>query len=484
MKFQKILFVFLLASQIIFAQLTEKSNSKKTDTNLLQPITVTIGGNFIVTGSFTAVATQRLDHFITQVFAEAQANALGNINQIEQKQKVLEELAKFPLRNITLKRFSGEKINIDLLKYRVTGDFISNPYLMNDDVILFPGFDPTTNFVEIDGAVNKPTKFQFVDGDKLTDAILFAGGINSAYENVTTAEISRLHEKGTKEELIKARIDQNPLLKSGDRIKILFDETNKREFKALVLGEVNNPGFTYLTKNGLPIKDVLLKSGGLKPTASLKYAELIRNSNSTDILRKNEIVDNFMKNPKSLEWQLKLYDYRIMKDKFSFLRLSNLTIEDTIFFDIDNQLRIMNDQKFLDFTKIYDDNSSDGNFVIKDGDVILIPEHFNYVYVFGQVPRTGYVPFEIGKDFTHYISKAGGFTESARDLDEVVIIKGDTKNWIVENKSTTSIEPGDFVYIPKKVQRSFSYYLERVGDVAAIVGSVATIILLIIQSGK
>jgi protein involved in polysaccharide export with SLBB domain len=483
MKATKI-FIYLLMAQSLFAQLNDKATSTKKEVDLLQPIIVTIGGNFIVTGSFSAFATQRLDHFITQIFTEAQSNALGNINQLFEKQKVLDELNKFPLRDITLKRYNGEVHKIDLLKYRMTGDFSFNPYLMNDDVILFPGYDPKTNFVEVDGAVNKSLKFQFVEGDKLSDALLFAGGINKAFDNINKAQISRLYDNGSKEKLIDVDLKNDFQLERGDRIKILYDETNRKEFKALVLGEVNRPGYVYLTREGLPIKHVIEKSGGLKQTASLKYSELLRNGSSTEILRKNQIIDEFQKNPQSLEWQLKLYDYKIMKDKFSFLRLSNLSIDDTIFFDIDNQLRIMNDHKYFDFTKIYDENSQESNFQIKDGDVILIPEHFNYVYVFGQVPRFGYTPFEIGKDYKYYVDKVGGKSENARDDDEIVLIKGDTKNWIVEKKENTMIEPGDFIYVPKKIPRTFSYYLERIGDVAAIVGSVATIILLIIQSGK
>ncbi len=478
--FAALLFVF----NSIGAQRTEQMLQKGSDSRLLQPIAVTIGGNFVVTGSFTAFSSQRIDHFITQIFIEAQQKSLASITQIEVLNKINEELMKYPLRDISLRRISGETIKIDLLKYRLTGDFLNNPYLMNDDVIIFPGYDDKTNFVDIMGAVNNPIKFQFVDGDKLSDAILFAGGLNRAYDNLTSAEISRLHEKGDKEEVVTVKISEDFTLQRGDRIKVIYDENNRKEYKALVLGEVNQPGYVYLTQNGLSVKDVLFKSGGLKPTASLKDAKLLRNSDPVEILQRNEIVEQYLKTPQNIEWQIKLYENRMMQEKLSLQRLSNLTVEDTIFFDIDNQLRIMKDHKYLDFTKIYDDSSADSKFNIKDGDVVLIPEQFNYVYVFGQVPKVGYFPFEKGKNYKHYISKAGGFAEYARDDEEIAIIKGTTKNWIVENKDKAELEPGDFVYVPKEIPRTFGFYLSRVGSVASIVGSIATIILLLTQFGK
>jgi protein involved in polysaccharide export with SLBB domain len=486
MKVQKyfLLVTLFFVFQSLNAQRTDQMLQKGSDTRLLQPIAVTIGGNFVVTGSFTAFSSQRIDHFITQIFTEAQQKSIASITQIEVLKKINEELLRYPLRDILLKRVTGETIRIDLLKYRLTGDFTNNPYLMNDDVIIFPGHNDKTNFIDIMGAVNNPIKFQFVDGDKLSDAILFAGGINRAYENITMAEISRLHEKGEKEELITIKISDDFTLQRGDRIKVVYDENNRKEYKALVLGEVNQPGYVYLTQNGLPIKEVLDKSGGLKLLASLKEARLLRNYDALEILQKNEIVEQYLKTPQNIEWQIKFYESKLMQEKLSLQRLSNLTVEDTIFFDIDNQLRIMKDHKYLDFSTIYDDNSADANFLVKDGDLILIPEQFNYIYVFGQVPKVGYFPFEKGKSYKDYISKAGGFADLARDDDEVAIIKGTTKNWIVENKDKTEIEPGDFVYVPKEIPRTFGFYLSRVGSVASIVGSIATIILLLTQFGK
>lgn len=474
----------ILFAVTIYGQNESGMSQQKSNIGLLQPISVTVGGDFIITGSFPAYSTQRLDQFITQLFIQGQKQILGNITQLDVIEKISKEISEYPLRDITLKRMNGSVLKIDLVKFRLTGDFKYNPYLNNDDVIIFPAYDPKTNFVDVSGAVNNPVKFQFVDGDKLSDALLFAGGINKAYDNVTQAQIYRLTEKGTKENIVTVNINDDFTLQRGDRIKVLYDENNKKIFRALVLGEVENPGFVFLKKDGNTLAEVVERARGFTSKVSLKDARLLRNSSPEDIIEKNEILRNFMKMPNTPEFEMMNMRNNEARDRLSMMRLSNLTIEDTTFFYIDNQLRTLKNEKYIDFTKLSDPQSDESKFVIRDGDVILFPEKFDYVYVFGQVARAGYVPFEAGKDFRYYISKAGGLSETARNGDETVIIKGQTRNWITENKEKVEIEPGDFIYVPKDIPRTFNFYLSRVSSIFGVIGSIATIVLLLVQFGK
>jgi len=479
-----ILFITFFAFTVS-AQENDQQSQKQTNPMIYQPITVTIGGDFIVTGSFTASKLQRLDYFITSIYIGAEQKALGSLTQIENIRQVSKEIKKYALRDITLKRTNGEIRKIDLMKFRLTGDFSNSPYLQNDDMIIFPAFDFSTSFVEIIGAVNKEVKFQFVDGDGLSDALLFAGGINPAYDNVKTAEISRLNSAGDKEEIIYADINSNFSLKRGDRIRILADPNQKRIFKALVLGEVNNPGYVYLKQSGTALKEVIEKAGGFKETADLLRAEVIRDYSSLEMLKKYQLTEDYLNSPEKIllpETQLRM---RQMQDALSLSRTNNLQLEDTLFFNIDNQLRVLHGESLVDFTKLSDPNSDESNFSVKDGDLILIPQPFDYVYVFGQVSKFGYVKQVEGKDYNYYVEKAGGKTEMAReDDDEIVVIKGKGKDWITKEKEKLKLEAGDYIYVPKIISRNFNFYLSRIGSIAGIIGSVATIILLLVQFRK
>ncbi|TSA27635.1 MAG: hypothetical protein D4R68_05100, partial [Ignavibacteriales bacterium] len=242
--------ILITTSQLqINAQETNNLSQNKFDLAKAGIIGVTIGGSFIVNGTFPAVMTDRVDQFITRIYSEYKLQSLSGIKESSILMKYKNELENFAKRDIILKRFSGETVKIDLEKYRLTGDFKFNPYLKNDDVIIFPAVDMNTNFIDVSGAVNKEVKFQFVEGDNLLDAILFAGGINPAFANVSKAEISRLNSSGEKEEIIAVNLKSDIQLMRGDRIRIPFDATYRKDYKVLVLGEVSKPGYIYITNN-------------------------------------------------------------------------------------------------------------------------------------------------------------------------------------------------------------------------------------------
>ena len=169
--------------------------SGSSDLQALNLINVTIGGAFVVNGTFPALRTERVDQFITRVFSKYESQVVSGTKDKELLDVLKSQLNSYAKRDILLKRFDGTQLKVDLEKFRMTGDFSYNPYLKSNDVLIFPVLDLERNFIDISGAVNLPVKYQFVDGDKLSDAILFAHGLNPAYKNVTTAEISRLRDR-------------------------------------------------------------------------------------------------------------------------------------------------------------------------------------------------------------------------------------------------------------------------------------------------
>ncbi|KUO60802.1 hypothetical protein APF79_04805 [bacterium BRH_c32] len=478
---KKILILFLILTALgkLNAQDEKDLYKQLTSSNMLQAISVTVGGDFIVNGSFGAMAAQRVDNFITQLAMQFQKESSIVVNAVPSEDDKTKEIKTFPLRDITLRRANGTKLNVDLMKFRMTGDFKYNPFLMNDDVIIFPNYNKINNYVEIIGGVNKPTSFQFVEGDKLSDAILFAGGLNLAYENITTAEISRIKSDGS-EEIISVPLNSEFNLQRGDRIKVQFSENYKQSYKILVLGEVITPGYQFVVKDGTPLKTVIEKAGGFQENADLKNAIIIRYNTGV-----NKIISDFVNlhGKKENKDLLKL----LISDRqelTSMNRLSNLTEEDSFYFFIDNYLRITKEEKLVDFIQLTDPNSEASKFLIKDGDLIIVPQFLNKVYVFGQIPNPGYIEYNNDKDLTYYVDKSGGLTENSKDYDEVILIKGDSREWITGDNAKGKIEPGDFVYVPKDPPRTFSWYLNRVSLSAGIIGSVATVILLINQFGK
>jgi len=472
MKFIKaVLIIAVIYFNNSFAQ-SDDNQSKERSIPQFIPITVTIGGDFIITGSFSASPTQRVDHFITQVYLEAKREALKLSNEFVYSKRILKELDKYSQRNIVLKRANGTVKVIDLERFKITGEFVNNPYLLNDDVLIFPAIDIEKDFIAIEGAVNKPRTIQYVEGDKLSDAILFSMGISKAYENVEKAEITRLSYDGKSEQIITVNIKDDFDLQRGDRIRVIAEETNKKDFRVTVMGNVNMPGEVFITKNGLTLRDVINKAGGLKSSAWIDRIQLYRGDAADLLLKKDGIT----------ELEIKEIERRLRWSNFEMSRLSNLTVDDTLFFAVDNELRFYNQVGNLDFSNMEDLSSEAGNFIVKDGDLIIIPEFENVVNVFGQVPNSGKYNFVKGYDYKYYINKAGGFGEFAEE-DEVILIKGKGKNWIsITEKENIEIEPGDYIWVPKEPQRTLEYYLKQAGIIAGILGPIATIVVILVTN--
>lgn len=478
--FTVFLITFVFSLQSLKAQNQGLNNLQQNNLLNTPPISVTIGGDFVTTGSFPAYVGERVDEFVTQVYDQFRQNALRSINDPQVMSEINKRLNQYSLRGIKLKRADGTELTIDLMKFRITGDFSDNPYLKNDDVIIFRPYTIETNFFTISGAVNKPGKFLFIPGDKLLDAITLAQGIDKAYDHVDTAEISRLNYDGTRQTTIDVNInsDSGYALQRGDRIVIKAKETDRKDYSVYVVGEVNSPGEIPITKDSTTLKEVMNIAGGFKSDASIKDTRLFTGNSVSMLLEKQYGIQ--IKNNSDL-LSLNLPQMLINIEKLTMSRMSNLTVNDTTYFYLENELRILNESGSIDFRKLIDKNSSVSNYVVHNGDVIIVPPKKDAVYVFGQVVNPGYVHYVQGKDFRYYIQQAGGYGEFAEGESEVMVIKGDTKNWISPTEKNVNIEEGDFIYVPKSIQRPFTYYLGITGSVLGIVGSLATLILLLIK---
>lgn len=454
----KMIFLFILIISLSVNSQTDKnSNSDNLNPTL---ISVSVGGNFPLTGSYSASALERVDQFVTRLYNQAYNLALGNSPTEERINLVQKEFEKYSLRNILLKRKNGETLKLDLLKFRKTGNFEFNPYLKNDDVLIFPPTDIERNFISVYGAVNKEGQFHFFDGDKLSDALFLADGINPAYENVSKVEITRLSYNGESMEKIIVDINSDVELNRGDRIRVLANETQKRDYKVYVLGEFNMTGIIPIQKENTNLKDVIDRVGGFTKNADLKNAQILRGVNVFKYLAFSEEIEQFL-----------------------MMRMSTLVSEDSIYFKIDERLRFLRGNANVDFTRIEDVN--DTLFILRDGDIIYAPTKVELVYVYGQVNEPGYIKYNKGFGYEDYLKQAGGLGETASG--DVYIIKGRTRTWIsaeeVKEKNI-EIEPGDYIWASKDPIKTFWDHLDRASQIAAVLGTVATVILLFIQASK
>lgn len=434
----------------IIQKIKSKYIASEITTTLIVPrsFNITITGYGLKEGKYKVRSIDRVSNAIALALSQDTTKFRDNIkfqNSIN-------------LRKILLKR-NGNTINVDLRRYFATGDDKYNPYLLDGDWIVVQKRD-SNSFVGIYGAVNKPGLYEFVEGDKLTDIVQIAGGpLESAM--LEAVEILKLNEEGKEKERLTVNLkkilngeEEDIKLENNDRIFIPERKTLKQDYKVVVLGEVKYPGTYPISANGTMLSEVI-KKAGLTIYSDLGNAMIIKQ------------WTNF---PFKIDSLIPI----LMLKGFGFASV------DTGYFSFESS--ILTSLKFasVDIEKVV---SGKEDYELQDGDLIYIPQKINSVYVFGQVNNPGFVPYEKGKSYKDYISKAGGFSQFARKGD-VKVIKRKTFNWYSADKAV--IEPGDYIFVPKKIIREPGYYWNLVKDIiltaGAVASTVATIILITRQT--
>jgi protein involved in polysaccharide export with SLBB domain len=361
-----------------------------------------------------------------------------------------------PRRNVLLYRRTGEVIRVDIPKYYVTKDERWNPFLFDGDIIFVPRFEKKKDMFAVYGGVNVPGQIEYSEGDRITDAIQLAYGFTFR-ANTDSLILCRYADDNIsiKEHVIRwsevqKSSEKNLTLQPGDRILIPEREELREDYNVTISGEVRFPGVYPITRDQTKLSTIIKKAGGITKNASLKSALVYR----------NEIVSK---------------DVRM---EMLMTSRGNTTVEDTSNFIIENEVRLNRGVVSIDFEKLLNDKDANQDIILQTGDVIVVPSTLKTVYVYGQVVVPGNISFVDGENVDYYIKKAGGFTDHSRSGD-VMIIKRGSRQWLTP--SETKIEEGDYIWVPKTPDRSFSYYMTVGSQAAAIISTAVSIVLVIIQ---
>jgi len=92
---ERIFITVLLVSIVAFSQ-TEKNSMSDLIANA-SLISVSIGGNFPITGSYPASVNERVDQFVTRIYNQAYNLALGNSPSPEQINNIKNEFQNYSL---------------------------------------------------------------------------------------------------------------------------------------------------------------------------------------------------------------------------------------------------------------------------------------------------------------------------------------------------------------------------------------------------
>jgi len=340
------------------------------------------------------------------------------------------------LREINLVRDDIVIETLDVYDLLIEGQYNLKKRLRSGDVVFVK---PRKNIVTIDGAVNRPSKYEASDDQKLISIIKYANGIN---RNADLKNISL-------ERLVDGSLKTIPVpndsyfeainVQDGDSIYV-------REYpyrQARILGAVLKPG-SYTMSAGETISDLIERAGGYTENA-YQFGAIYLNEDAKKVneLSKEILYREFLDNIIAASQQN-------IGGNFDLTPIVKLTekLNNT---DANGRVVInLLDEPTIDL------------YSVKEGDELFVPERNNVVYVYGETSTEGAVMFTENQSVDYFVDKSGGFKKFA-DKESIYILHPNgesqlyrSKRNIFENrpKSEIKIYPGSIIFVPRALDES------------------------------
>lgn len=431
------------ASQLIKSKVNAAFIGTEAYINLseVRDVNILVTGNAKNPGIYTLTGNSNILHAIFAAGGISEFGSLREVNLIRDN-KVIESLDVY-----------------DLL---IEGKYNIEKRLRSGDVIFV---QPRKNIVTIDGAVNRPAKYEASDGQNLNSIINYANGItrNADRENISLERIL----DGTLKTIPVRNDIQFKSIKAEDGDLIYIREYPYRQAK--ISGAVLKPG-SYTMAAGETINDLIQKAGGFTDNA-YTFGAIYLNKDAKKIneLSKEILYQEFLDNILALSQQ--------NISGFDLTPIIKLT-EDIK--DAEVNGRVVVDLLNEDTIDLYN---------IKEGDELFIPERNNVVYVYGETSTEGAVMFSENKGVEYFVDKSGGFKKFA-DTRSIYILHPNgesqlykSKRNIFENspKSEIKIYPGSIIFVPRAIDESASRrlatqaYVSILGNLGIALASLSAI---------
>lgn len=393
--------------------------------------------------------------------------------------------------------------------------------LVDGDVVTVGAVaDKLWGWVEIRGHVKNPGRYQYHDGRTVRGLIEEAGG---AWPDVLleVALIDRVDERERRSSLtvpLGALLDgdrPDVLLRERDVLHVFAEGRMRDRETVAVSGEVREPG-TFEYRRGLTLRDLLIRAGGLPPSADLTRVEVQR-------LREEKVFSSAARPPagsvvQTLQFDLspdfllrgddvllEPYDHVVVRRLPWYQRQQLVTIRGEVFyngvFSLEHEGERLSSlvaragglkpEAYARGARI--ERQDLGNFaidldgalarpggaadvVLEAGDVLLVPQRLDAVKVVGEVGFPTALVFESGRNINWYVDRAGGFLERAdKKRARVVHPNGMSQ----PNKRGHEVLPGSTIMVPVKAPPEGRTTLETMKEIAAILASVATVWLVV-----
>ena len=351
--------------------------------------------------------------------------------------------------------------------------------LKPEDQLYIPSFfdlrEPYT--IKVSGAVNYiDTVLPYRNNLTVEDAIMMAGGLKESAATVNVEVARRIKDTKTYEntnrtaEVFNFALNDNLglistdgkksdtvfTLEPFDEVYVRFSPGYQEQQVVKVNGEITFSGDYVLAEKNSRLSNIIAKAGGITPDAYVKGASL-----------KRQLTEDEMRR---LETLLQLS--------------SNKQSRDSVALSLEN---IKDYSVGIDLEKALANPGSAHDVVLRDGDVLYIPQLQSTVKINGAVTYPNSVTYTNGMSVGDCLSQAGGYNDIARKYPIVIYMNGKvatTKKSFIFFKRYPKVEPGCEIVVPTKTQRDRKTSLAEVLSIAGSTTSMAAMVTSIINTLK
>lgn len=416
------------------------------------------------------------------------------------------------------------------------------PIEPGDEVTVFAVPDDERGFVELDGAVYHPGRYQWTAGMRLSDLIGLAGGFKPAWYS-GRAHVVRLDPLDSTRYVVPVALPadstgpypEDPVLEEYDLVRIYSRDRFRESRTVSIDGMVNRPE-SYQFWNGMTLRDLVMLSGGLKDGAYLDSAEVARLPadrsdgrlaltlkvplDSTYLLERDS--STYPRLPGlpgrargAPEVSLEPFDHVTILKQPEFELQRTVTIAGEVRFPGTYALTRKDERvsdlveraggllptayaggaRFLraqgqagrvnlDLQRILRSPEGPWDIALQPGDLLEVPEFMPTVRVEGAVNAPGSVLYREGAGLDYYVENAGGYARSA-DQGRVSVRYANgsaaTVGGFLFFRSAPRPGPGSAVVVPAKPEREPLNITALLGNVAQIVAGTVAIVVIAVR---
>lgn len=390
----------------------------------------------------------------------------GTVNTVKQLIKKAEGLRGDAFLNRVMIDREHEDLSHEIIAIDLGGllrGTVADIPLQKNDILYIPSINDLKEeeTVSIYGEIANPGTFLFSKNMTIEDLLIQAGGLLEEAATTRVEVTRRIKDpKSTSVSSILGKTftfdikdgllvgdTENFYLEPFDAVYIRKSPAYRRQQNVTVAGEVLFSGSYSLLQKNERLSDLISKAGGVTPDAYVKGARLIRRLSEEEKRRQSDV--------------LRMAQNKEGKDSISVAKLDMS----------DNYVVGINLEKALS------NPHSDYDLVLREGDVLYIPEYINTVKISGAVMYPNTVVYQRDKKLKHYINQSGGFGHLAKKKRVYVVYMNGTVARL-KARSAKAIEPGCEIIVPSKSEKKRMALAEILGissTTATIAAMVATL---------